>query len=301
MTPETRPQIEVSTAIGNFFDKSHPAPVLWTVGRFVRAAEESGYAGLEWHPLRIPSSFLLKRGFASQHSKDRITSLHQSYRSEKNFTEAWNHPNRQLAVVSYFLLPERVDSLKDLQKFQEAVGRKLPVVLYATLPGEESGTDRPFGEKLFQPTPEVMEMWGVQSAEQMVEEGYRRGYTGLCLDLFHFRETGEVDLNPWQESLPKLLEHTKEIHVSAGRDDVKVAHGVDTDAELGDLVMGTSKTDLTRILQAVKDLGWSGYVVTEIPAASIRQHNIRGGAIMLTSDLVESHKQVVDTIKGVLS
>ena len=300
-----RPRFEIDSSVGNLFDKSILYTASWPVGAFVDTVQESGYRGLEWHPLRgIVAGVQMNAGLVSQHSKDAIISLHQSYRGERSWREAWRHPNRALATISYVLFPERVSSLNDLERLQRVVGRELPVVLYPPNPGEESGTDRHFAEKTFQPTPEVMHSWNVKTPEELITEAYKRGYTGLCIDLFHMRaeRVDGVDLSPWQETLPRLLPHTQEIHVAAGRVDIKQNHNhIDTEQELRDLLNGREDTDLLKMLRLIGESRWNGRVVTEIPAVAL--HNIRASRSSFSSvkDLVEDHRRIVCNIQDSLS
>lgn len=300
MNVEARPQVEVKSSVMNFFDKSTLFTLIWPVGKYVKTVQEAGYEGLEWHPIRLLSGWQIKAGLLNQQEKDGIKSAHQSWRSEKNIREALNHPNRALAVVSYAVLPEKVKSLDDIEQLQRAVGRKLPVVLYPPQFAEESGTDRPFAEKTFQPTPEIMQALNVKTPEELSEEAHRRGYTGLCLDLFHMRKEGEIDLNPWQKTLPKLLPYTQEIHVSAGRIDNGDGK-VDTMTELNDLLRGTNTTDLPKMLKAVKENNWNGRVVTEIPVAALHLLAGQRSKFMSPKELVGYHARIIETVKTLLS
>ena len=168
---------EIDTANGNLFDISTFYTALLPAHAMVDGIKEAGYRGFEWHPLRFPilSGAQMNSGLISEGVKDAVVSLHQSYRSEKSLGEALHHPNRALAVVSYLVLPERVASLDDLERIQKGVGRELPVVLYPAREGEESGTERLFGEKTFQPLPEVMQQWGVATPEELIVATYERG------------------------------------------------------------------------------------------------------------------------------
>lgn len=287
---------EINTSIGNFLDVASPmATTLSPIELINTKAKEAGYTGLEWHPVRFLCGIQVRLGLITQKGKDAIMSAHQSYRAEKSFAEAIKHPNRNLAMVSYFILPERESSVKNLKQLQRLLRKKIPVVLYPSNKTEAAVSTASFAEKLFQPNPEVMEQWSIDSPEELISETYTRGYTGLCLDLFHFREQGNPDLNPWQETLPQLLPHTKEIHISAGREDVKTSHNIDTTSELKDLLLGTKNTDLTRILRYISSQNWNGLLVTEIPAFSIR------GTLKPTINLVEAHRQITTNIKELLS
>ncbi|MBP9816309.1 hypothetical protein KBD09_03695 [Candidatus Woesebacteria bacterium] len=298
-----RPPIEIYSANGNLFDQSTLITALLPAHGLVDMIKEAGYAGFEWHPLRgLVGAEQLNRGLVSRYVTDAIGSLHQSYRREANLGEAWRHPNRKLAMISYALLPERIASLDDLEKIQQIVGRELPIVLYPSHPDEESGTSRPFTQKMFQPSSDVMQQWGVHTAGELINETYRRGYTGFCLDLLHMRREAidDVGLSLWQETLPELLPHTQEIHISAGRFD-QAQIPVDSQQELQDLMAGRGDSDLLRMLEEVRESGWSGRVVTEIPAASLRSLRSPKSPFSSIKDLVDDHKRIVGNVQDILS
>lgn len=287
---------EVGTSIGNFFDQARPIATAFFPIEFINAeAQKEGYAGIEWHPFRFMCGLQIRTGILTQKGKDAIVSAHQSYRGEKSLNEALKHPNKKLAAISYFVLPQRESSIKNLRQLQKVLQRKIPIVLYPSDKTEAAIRQDSFAEKLFQPNPEIMQQWGINSPEDLISEAYRRGYTGLCLDLFHLRELGTPDLNPWQESLPQLLPHTKEIHVSAGREDITVPHEVDTTSELEDLLFGTKSTDLSKMLRYISSQEWRSLIVTEIPASSIR------GVLSNSANLIDAHRQITTNIKELLS
>ncbi len=146
-----------------------------------------------------------------------------------------------------------------------------------------------------------MHEWQVTNPEELTAEAERRGYTGLCLDLFHMRavDAEGSGLNPWQETLPRLLPMAKEIHVAAGRVDIKQGH-IDTECELRELLAGQGRTDIIPMLKAIRDEGWQGRIVTEIPAAAL--HSLRLDRHVSTSikDLIEDHRRIVSTIQNIL-
>lgn len=301
--PRLRSDSEIVTSAMHLLDRSTLYMLFLPLEYWGKIARESGYRGFQWHPIRIGlPAIQLARGALSWQAKDSIRSGHQSSRNETNPLQVWRHPNRSLAAISFVTLPDQLASLNNLERLQNVVGRKLPVVLYPPhRKGEESGTQRPFGEKLVQPTPEIMRMWGVKTVQQLIEEVSRRGYTGFCLDLLHMREIGKPDLSPWQETLPKLLSFTEEIHVSAGRTDVAYRPGlvgVDSKAELNDLHSGQRKTELSHILMAIRDLRWHGRIVTEIPASSIKAALGSKGQFLSPRTLTAEHRQIARVIRG---
>src|SRR3989344_864009 len=293
--------LEVDSSVGNLFDKSTLYTVAWPMGKLVDTIKEAGYRGIEWHPLRIVAGAQMNAGLICKDDKDAIVSLHQSYRSEKNLLEAWRHQNRALALMSYVLLPERVSSLQKLEKLQGVLGKALPIVLYPSNLGEESGTDRSFAEKIFQPTSEIMYRWDVRGVDDLIEESRKRGYDGLCLDLFLMREKDieGFGFNPWQEILPQLLPYTKELQVSAGRGDIPQEH-IDTYQELENLLTDKGDSELTEMLEVIRSSGWKGRVVTEIPGASLHEIRKKNGNFTSMKDLIEDHKKIVGNIQDIL-
>lgn len=300
----------VDASVINLFDRSVFYAAFLPANTLIQTFQEAGYRGLQWHPIRTVAGIQLNRGLVTQNSKNAIVSLHQSWRSEKSLIEAWRHPNRPLAMMAYVLLPEMVNSLNALENLQKVLGKNLPVVLYPPHPKEESGTQRPFAEKIFQPYTEVMFRWGVRTPEKLIEETYKRGYTGLCIDLFHMRRKNinsfdpnssikdSIGLNPWQETLPQLLPHTTEIHISAGRTDIKEKI-VDTENELRSLLNGQGNTELIKMLKFIRDSGWRGRIVTEIPAAALRA--LRGkNSTLSIRDFVQDHRKIISNIQDIL-
>lgn len=257
-------------------------------------AIDAGYDGLEWTPNNTLAGKQLEMGLVSRQDLTIIKSGHQSFRRDKNLLQAWRRLNKKFSVPSYFYFPEERASLDNLEKIQKILGRKLDVVLYSPHLQEESGTKRPFGEKLIQPTSHLMEQWQVQNTNEFVLEAQKRGYTGFALDLFHFRapSSGHTSLHPWSKTLPQLLPFTKEIHVSAGRVDIP-GSSIPTMAELQDLLEGTEKTDLLKMLKVIKSSGWKGRVVTEIPSVALGVWSPKG--------LIEKHKRIVRTIRRYLT
>lgn len=300
MSVETpKPQLEIDSSLMNLFDKSMLQSAFWTADTFADVTHQAGYTGMEWHPVRgIRAGIQVNHGRISSDVNDSIRSLHQSWRSEKNLKEVWQHPNRPLAAISYVLLPERVSSLQDLSRLQTKLGKKLPIVLY---PDEKnSGADMHFAEKLFQPLPEVMRDWGVKTPGDLIAEAGLRRYTGSCLDLFHMREAAESgDLNPWEKTLPQLLSYTKEIHVAAGRTDIKQEH-IDTMQELEDIKTGRGDSDMLKMLSLIRESNWTGRVVTEIPAASLHALRSKNHQPISVKYLIEDHKRIVGNLQAML-
>jgi hypothetical protein len=294
--------IEVDSSIGNLFDKSMLYTAMWPMGAFVDTIQAAGYRGIEYLPLRgLLAGMQMNLGLVSQETKDTIVSAHQSYRSEKSWRQAWRHSKRLLAMSAYVVLPERVASLNDLERLQMVVGRELPVIMYPEMSGEERGTDRPFAEKIIQIVPEVWEYWGVKTPEQIIQGAEDRGYTGLCIDLFHLRGQSDsgAKLGKWEDILPTLLPHTSEIHISAGREDIQQTH-IDTVQELKDLLKGNKNSEIFRMLKVVRDSGWTGRIVTEIPAEALKSVREKELGSSIRS-LIDDHRRIIGSVQEALS
>lgn len=297
MSAETN-QVSVDMSVMNFFHRSTAYTAGVPAEGLVYLAHQAGYKGLEWMPNRTVAGAQLESNLITPYVAANINSLHQSYRSEKTWTEAKLHENPGLAKLSFIMLPEKNKSLDNLETIQRIIGLK-PTVLYVPKPGDVSGTNRAFAEKLFQPTPEIMRQWGIKSVEELIVEAKRRRYTGFCVDLFHMRAQGaqETGLGPWQETLPELLPFAKEIHVAAGRVDIRQGH-IDTMQELQDLLKGTGTSDLIQMLRMVRRINPDLRFVTEIPAEAL--HTLRNGRWVQRPRLfADDHRQIVQNIKDI--
>lgn len=293
-TTEPAQKMELDTAILNYLGLATIYTTLLPIDAFIDIASESGYSGLEYHPLKGIPGISINHGKISE--PDKIKSLHEGFRGEKTIFDALRHPNKALALQAYMALPYGPTSVRELDRLQEIVGKKLDIVLYpkTTLFDEAAlGRHTNFGENTYQPTKEVMEMWGVTTIDEMIKKGESLGYTGITYDTSHSRT-----ISPWQEHLPQLLEQgvIKEVHLSAGRTDMGYAKTVE---ELGDLLFGTKKTELLQMLQAIKDSDWQGRVITEIPINAIKDVRKRG-AIVTPKQMIDDHRRIVDNTGAIL-
>jgi len=302
-------EVAINASVMNLFgDISTYYVTTWGINRLVEIIQEAGYGGLELHPLRLPIHQLLS-GSVSEKDKNSVESLHQSFHGPRNLTELWNRlkeesPSIQARILVQHLLLWPAGNLDILIQVQKVLGRRLPVVLYPLPANDPQIPNLPFSEKLIQPNPAMMEELGVKTIDELLQIMNRRGYTGFCLDLHHFRLEGKsgATLGPWRETLPEVLEHTKEIHISAGRIDFKGEENVLI--ELKDLLDNTRRTDLSLMLIAVRDLGWDGLMVTEVPASAIKALVSRenpSSRILKEEDWIKFHEKIVDGVSDLLS
>lgn len=289
-------KVEVSFSMQNMVDVSTLWAFIAPVEMYSAVAKRAGYSGIEYFPFRVPH-IQVRTGLITNGALKSITSAHQSFRTEKTLKEVRNHPNPKLAAQAYVTMPEKFASLKDLEKLQKELGHKLPVVVYP--PNEWMSETRPaifnkLANKLIQPAPELIEALG-QNMEKADKFGYK-----LCLDLFHIRrnvtQIFESQFGRWQDVLPVLLPKTKEIRLDVGRNDLNGPF--DSMQELKDIYSNERKTDIVPMLEAIRDFGWTGPIVTEIPATSAK--NLISNAKLATpSMIVRVHSQIVENIKNI--
>lgn len=273
---ENRPSIGISNM--SLYNPKAPLTFWLRTEDIIRLAVfKLGYDGVEWHPNRFISGQQLENGNLDPKIKKYIHCLHQNWTGEKSLWDVWANRNQGLFKLSLSLyalafLPERVGSLDNLVKIQDRLGKRLPAVL---LPpesdGARSGTDLSFAETTFQPTPELMIRWKVRTIDELAQEALKRGYVsrecgkekpGIVVDLHFLRQGGEVNFQPWQESLPQLLEYAKEVHVPSRRGDFPVP-GVDIQAESKDVIEGGDESDLSKMLEVVRQSDFAGRVIVE--------------------------------------
>lgn len=302
---EREPKTEISFSMQNLLNKSTIWSIIIPTERYATIAKSAGYDGVEFFPNRIWPNIDGQNGSFSDFTKLMIKSGHQSWRSENTIKEARRHSNPSLAIQAFFLLPERNYSLKHLKKLQETMGN-IPLVIYPPHLWQGEYQHPPIfsdlNNTLMQPTPELLELWNISSIEGFPDAMKYRGYDGFCLDLFHMRRYPAQDyksqLPHWKEILPVFLPHTKEIHVSVGRNDLK--GNFDSMAELKDLYFNKKETEVVPILEAIRDFGWKGLITTEIPSDSLKPLIPTSSKILTPKIIVDTHKIIVDNLKKIM-
>lgn len=254
----------------------------------------AGFDGLELHPVQYAMAGGMKDVLPL------TTSLHQGFRSENSLIEAWNHPvSRVQGIAAYVLLPRDTDTLAMMSMIQAELPEPVPKVVFVeATPAEWIRAQS--GPVLVQPEPKAIQALGVTTndPQELCEAAAERGL-GICLDTFHARRGGHSILTlPWQRSFEVYLPYTKEIHFSLGRYDMGNC-GIETMQELRDLLEGTAKTDARRMLFWLRDHGWSGPIVLEIPAKAIGI-SINSPAFTKPRKIIDAHRRVVDTMRSIL-
>lgn len=286
----------------NYYGSPMPQTLVWKLEDVAGLSYDAGYGGLEWHPLRgSRAGVQMARRKINQEEADSIRSLHQSFRGDINLFEMVRGRDPFMKMTMGVLLPEAESSVVDLLMVKRLIKRDVPVVVY---PGKCSRQEwNNFGNKLFQPTSDIMRRWEVKTPEELIKMSKRMGFDGFALDLYHMRRkaSGGFSLNPWRETLPRLLDFTKELHISAGRLDISDGGVDDTMAELEDLTLaGRNRTELSAMIKTIAETGWRGRVVTEIPMAAVRE--LRSGSKLLLTrrELAETHQKISDYLLSVL-
>lgn len=293
---------EINFSMQNMVDGSTLWALIAPIEMYSAVARRAGYSGIEYFPFRIPHT-QVRTGLITRGALGSIESAHQSFRTERTLRHVRQHPDPKLAIQAFVTLTEKFDSLKDLAKLQRELGHRLPVVVYP--PNEWMGETRPeifkrLDDKLIQPAPELLGAWGINTATEFVNEARNRGYD-FCLDLFHIRrlvtQGFQTQFGKWQDVLPVLLPHTREINLAVGRGDFDGPF--DSMQELKDLYTRGRKSAIIPILEMVRDFGWTGPIVTEIPATSAKSL-ISNSRVTTPRMLISVHKQIVENLRSIM-
>ncbi|KKQ74127.1 MAG: hypothetical protein US96_C0040G0019 [Candidatus Woesebacteria bacterium GW2011_GWB1_38_5b] len=283
---------EINVSLASHFTPDARLPFR-SASFYVDQALEAGYEGHEWYPMRNSTlvGVQTNTGLLPDYVKESIKSAHQSWRSERTPLEALRHPNKILAVGSYILFPHTDASLTSIEKLQSRIGRKLPVVIYPDTEGGRRNWD--FAQNTYQPAKSAMREFGAIDIPDMLGKGHERGFDSITLDIHH-----ALGLGPWQEVLHQLLPYATEIHIAVGRTEDN--SDPKTEQKLEDLYFGRKGTEIYQILETIKNSGWTGRVVTEIPYQALKNLRARSKDSMDHHDLMEDHRRIVDNLQEVL-
>ncbi|HUV72286.1 MAG TPA: hypothetical protein VMW25_04700 [Clostridia bacterium] len=297
--PERSTQVLVPNILGD------PGSVVRGMRGIGRLVEKTGSDGAEvmptpWLTIEVGSGLAVIE-------ESGIIAGHLSPREKREPQVIWREIIEMVKpsnLRSSLVFAESTRSYQTLVKIQkelkEKTGRELPTVFYPTAPDcpwerneEEAGK---FSQVLFQPCPEVVELWGVRSVEDLLAEMRRRHYTGICYDTLHARLVPE--LSDWRRSLlyPDFLEKVKEIHISAGRIDIAQAE-IDIMEELEGLFHPEKETELNWILWELYNHGWRGRVVIEVLYRALARR--RGKRLLTSEQLREDYRAIIANVRGI--
>jgi hypothetical protein len=278
-----------------------------TTDEFAQIKEDLGIDGYEWHPTKnMTSSHEINNGNIRGNFRESILSAHQSYLGQRTLFDVGKAISQKpgqwpLIVGSYVFLPYSVDSLQNIVTLQEVVGKKLPVVIYPTEDNSsQSSSLNSFGERLFQPTQEVMNIWGVKTIEELLEMYPDKGMDGICLDTTHSRILANIDLRKDLRALKLVLRHTKEIHIRPGALDMQ-SHYNQKDP-LGDLRQLLGNDENAWYPMFIKSISGSwegGRIITEVQTQALEAFHKEtyGKDVAVNLDIIlYYHKQITDNL-----
>jgi hypothetical protein len=302
-------RFEIGAAQLSFLGRSTFTQVpRWTTDDFVRIADDIGIDGYEWHPTKnMTSAHEIHDGNVKRNFKRRVLSGHQSYLGEKTLLDIGKSiiakPGQLPLIVSSFIfLPHSVDSLQDIAQLQEVVGRQLPVVIYPT---EDNSSQNEalasFGDRIFQPTQQVMDEWGVKTIQELVEIYPYKGFDGICFDTTHSRKLGGVDLRQNTEAVKLILKHTKEVHIRPGALDMQsYYHQQDPLGDLRQLVGDDENAWYPQFIKTIAANWQGGRVITEIPTQALEALHAEQKGVnvskMSVDILIGYHKKAVNNL-----
>ena len=250
----------------------------------VRLGSAIGYDGLEWRPMRSVAENQLRMGFVTDYAKRGIKSAEQSYRGERTWQEASQHPNKRLAQISYILFPHRQDSLHSLVRLQSLAG-EIPTTVYPTSDPIEAEQQRSLTNKLIQISPECMEIFGVTSFEGLIQHMVDNGI-GINLDIMHYRRLAQsLQIPADNVTFRSALPYIKEVQFPVARDDFGDPGG-DTSNSYEDLANGTRNNENTRLLLTLLERGYEGPIVPEVNPAAFG------------TGILKAHKEIVKGLRS---
>ncbi|HEX6258539.1 MAG TPA: hypothetical protein VFZ48_03600 [Candidatus Saccharimonadales bacterium] len=269
--------------------------------------QQTGYDGFEVHPTRSRFTAEILLGAKAINL---VTSLHQSFQ-DANLRDLLHgsKPLNLQNVAFASILPERKASMRYLTSLQARLEQQVPAVLYPEQQGtprifnfEHEQYDGVFASRLWQPTAEVLQRWGVlvrdtdTAIRGMLRAMKKEGFDNLCIDTFHWPATqdGESYMPPWQEALPQLAAagHIKEVHFGPARPDFS-----DDSSQLKQILRGNiANTESGQMLATVAEnmhCGETPYVVTELTHAAVTQLGY--------TDYTGVHRDLVQAIRETVS
>jgi hypothetical protein len=200
-----------------------------------------------------------------------------SFRSERTFREVRTHSSPVTALQAYIAYPERVSSLDALVNLQDVNSDAL-VILYpyhakAVENGEEwnkqwNEQEYPHASllkhKLIRPEPGLLDRWGVSTTEEFIQESFKRGYNGFCLNAKHLIRLPEGGFRTKFEKymclVPMLLPHTQAIDL----------HPVIPSGKHF-LLEHYLKSEEITLLNVAKRKDWKGLVILHFPFGQLKK------------------------------
>ncbi len=197
-----------------------------------------------------------------------VYSVQQSFRSEENIFAILRHHSPALAAASYAIYPERIQSLNTIAAIQRENPNTYAIIYPLHEQSKRNGDiwNRDWAEhyphsalnsiqnQLLEPFPELLDRWGIESAEDLIRASKDRNYDGFALSMKHILRAPESGFQSRFKDPDRVLQvlypHTNIFFITQ-------------------LEKPTSKEALSiydyeqRILKSLKSLGWTGLLILE--------------------------------------
>jgi hypothetical protein len=228
---------------------------------WIEIVQELGLDGLEWRPFRgLTNTMILWNMVDKETLSGFIVSVEQSFRGERSLIQAYRHPNRNAAIKGYFVFPY-ISNMKVMAKLAQIMGEDFPVVMYPDRRLPYWSEKVPTNQRLFQLTQEVADKWFAPDMVFLKIFMEAWGFHGIVLDAYHIQAQSGGWVRNWSQWVPENIDLIPEVHIGLGRSEYPE---IDSDPKAfltGDL----ESSEQGRVLLAMRDLGWHGRVVLEIP------------------------------------
>lgn len=283
-------------------------PLLRDNQYFLEWAENTGYNSVEFHALRGVTRDILRK------PPDEVAKMTGIKSGHVLFNPFTNSVLETILAV----FTRRQDPLRPKEKFNPlvlafaewpkaaAALRKLEASKFpddfhiVTYPYKKSGNN-PFGDyhhPLIQIHPEAFN--DTRDAEDFIADIASGKYEGMVWDTYQAlgaTDSGLRPLQPWEKSLPKLLEAgvIKEVHVQAGRT-VYIDHAVPSLTWLRSMVAPNHNSELGKMIKMVKAADSAIPFVTEITLDGL----VAAGLIKKSDILDPSLTKVMQVYRSLL-
>lgn len=181
-----------------------------------------------------------------------VATATSSYRAEKHLWHSLTHPNKGLAVRSFFLLPHR-DNLRAVARVANQTFPRVPVSAYLET-GDINISSEDIRNRVFQPTKELIDKLKLEDSAAL-RRFCERGGWGLNIDTTTCRHL-------WKDGkLEDVIGLVKRVDLSPERSDFKEAAEMTKD----DLLIGS---EFFQMFQALVDLGFKGPYNIKVPLST---------------------------------
>lgn len=282
---ETEGRPEFLLAMPMLIGLSTPDAVLRTVDWFRRMAQEAGYGGIKFQPTRTTEEQVLGERLTLD-EKLSIKAAEQSFRTQLT----WGQSKGIFQKLAFIAFPQRDRSLEALRNLCWQTNTSLPVVVYPETPKDILHRSR-IPMKLVQPSSATLGHFGLNSLQEYLRFLWSIGVNSFCFDTHHARR------GPIAQYWDELLEQASLVEISFGRIDIPDPQ-IPAMAELDDILFDKRNTEAFQILKKIKDSGFRGNFIVEVPLLAIELHLKRP---LTRGQIIKYYKQILENVGSVLS